>query len=313
MTRDWSDHAIWWPIRRKWLTHTRSTLDQVCPCSGKEARGKGGWLQVGVTAENVLEFTPMHKVARVQLPDLQTLDARLDFSVPVFNAVLQLCRDLGVRYPEELSLKRYINPDQLKKGLGFESDNIRSSALPSSRQQEEIVLRNTMNRATPLKGGPLSQSAHNISQPVPISAGYSTLDGRGGRAHTPLSPSRGSVPPSGGLAPVAETRAVTPGLGPPTKPPGPDWGNGQATMRAGPPDKILQSISFGEGMTGEAFDRALVHSPRTPLRIAQSSMFRPHSFADKAALNRGWLDSSRSLMEQGIFEVLPSLALSIGD
>uniref|UniRef100_A0A915JK29 Kindlin-2 N-terminal domain-containing protein n=1 Tax=Romanomermis culicivorax TaxID=13658 RepID=A0A915JK29_ROMCU len=28
VTKDWSDHALWWPERNKWLTHTRSTLDQ---------------------------------------------------------------------------------------------------------------------------------------------------------------------------------------------------------------------------------------------------------------------------------------------
>lgn len=31
-------------------------------------------------------------------------------------------------------------------------------------------------------------------------------------------------------------------------------------------------------------------------------MLRPKSLAQKANLNRGWLDSSRSLMEQGIYE-----------
>ena len=65
-------------MKRRWLSHTRSTLDQV-----------------GVTAESLLEFTPMHKVARVQLPDLQMIDARLDYSVPVFTTVVQLCRELG--------------------------------------------------------------------------------------------------------------------------------------------------------------------------------------------------------------------------
>ena len=46
-TRDWSDHALWWPDNRKWLKHTRSTLDQT-----------------GVTATTYLEFTPMHKPTR---------------------------------------------------------------------------------------------------------------------------------------------------------------------------------------------------------------------------------------------------------
>lgn len=53
-TQDWSDHALWWPDRRKWLKHTRSTLDQV-----------------GVTAATYLEFTPMHKFSRFYLMALQ--------------------------------------------------------------------------------------------------------------------------------------------------------------------------------------------------------------------------------------------------
>lgn len=47
MTRDWSDHALWWPEKRRWLTHTRSTLDQI-----------------GITANCNLEFTPQHKLAK---------------------------------------------------------------------------------------------------------------------------------------------------------------------------------------------------------------------------------------------------------
>jgi hypothetical protein len=31
---------------------------------------------------------------------------------------------LGIRYAEELSLKRYIHPDRLRKGEGFEEDEI---------------------------------------------------------------------------------------------------------------------------------------------------------------------------------------------
>lgn len=53
------------------------------------------FFRYGVTAESLLEFTPMHKYARVQLPDLQYITARLDYSVPVFNAVIQLCKEIG--------------------------------------------------------------------------------------------------------------------------------------------------------------------------------------------------------------------------
>lgn len=75
---DWSDHALWWPARNHWLTRTRSTLDQY-----------------GVAADAVLHFTPMHKTLRVQLPDMRCLDCRVDFSVKTFNAVINLCKELG--------------------------------------------------------------------------------------------------------------------------------------------------------------------------------------------------------------------------
>lgn len=48
--KDWSDHALWWPGHNIWLTRTRSTLDQV-----------------GLHADALLHFTPMHKILRVQV------------------------------------------------------------------------------------------------------------------------------------------------------------------------------------------------------------------------------------------------------
>src|SRR5699024_4689877 len=98
VTADWSDHALWWPLNNTWLKRTRSTLDQV-----------------GIQADTQLHFTPMHKVLRVQLPDLRYIDARVDFSVNSFNAVVQLCDDLGVRHPEELSFSRPLITAHLKQ------------------------------------------------------------------------------------------------------------------------------------------------------------------------------------------------------
>lgn len=48
--KDWSDHALWWPAKNIWLTRTRSTLDQV-----------------GLHADALLHYTPMHKILRVQV------------------------------------------------------------------------------------------------------------------------------------------------------------------------------------------------------------------------------------------------------
>ena len=78
IAQDWSDHALWWPDHNMWLLRPRSTLDQY-----------------GVQADAHLHFTPMHKNLRVQLPDLQVHNLRVDFSIKCFTAVVQLCKELG--------------------------------------------------------------------------------------------------------------------------------------------------------------------------------------------------------------------------
>ncbi|PAV80104.1 hypothetical protein WR25_11849 [Diploscapter pachys] len=47
VAKDWSDHLLWWPSKRRWLQNTRLTLDQH-----------------GITQDEKLEFTPMHKDCR---------------------------------------------------------------------------------------------------------------------------------------------------------------------------------------------------------------------------------------------------------
>ena len=84
---DWSDHGLWWPQKRQWLLKPRLTLDTI-----------------GVQGDAKLQFTPTHKKVRVQLPDLQFVEVSLDFSKPVFHAVQELCAEVGIRHPEELSL-----------------------------------------------------------------------------------------------------------------------------------------------------------------------------------------------------------------
>ncbi|CAB3398750.1 unnamed protein product [Caenorhabditis bovis] len=252
VARDWSDHALWWPEKRRWLQHTRSTLDQN-----------------GITAETQLEFTPMHKDARVQLPDMQMIDARLDFSVNIVKATAKLCRDIGIRHSEELSLKRFIPPDVLKRGT-VDAENL--SGPPAIRPGEESIGPMTLRKATP------------------IFASQSNLDARRRQMSPALSTSghifnaheMGTLPRHGTLPRGAS----------------PSPGAYNDTMRRTP---IMPSISFSEGLENEQFDAALIHSPRlNPGR--DTPVFRPANFVEKAALNRGWLDSSRSLMEQGVFE-----------
>lgn len=95
---DWSDHALWWPKKNCWLTKTKQTLNHY-----------------GVQADSFLNFTPMHKPLRVQLPDLRYVDAKVDFSVECFKAVTLLCKELGIRHSEELSFCRPLSQEHLKK------------------------------------------------------------------------------------------------------------------------------------------------------------------------------------------------------
>ena len=94
---DWSDHAMWWPEKNIWLDNTRWTLDQY-----------------NINADAFIHFTPMHKTLRIQLPDLRYIDCSVDFSVRTFSAVVNVCSELEIRHPEELSLCKPLEVEHLK-------------------------------------------------------------------------------------------------------------------------------------------------------------------------------------------------------
>ena len=52
---------------------------------------------------------------RIQLPDLRYIDCTVDFSVKTFNASVGMCKDLGLRHPEELSLCKPLDPEHLRQ------------------------------------------------------------------------------------------------------------------------------------------------------------------------------------------------------
>jgi len=54
----------------------------------------------------------------VQLPDRRAIDIKVDFSMKTFNAVVGLCKELGIRHPEELSLAFPLGPEHLKHNFG---------------------------------------------------------------------------------------------------------------------------------------------------------------------------------------------------
>lgn len=240
---DWSDHALWWPEKNMWLTRTRSTLDQY-----------------GVQADARLLFTPMHKNLRVQLPDLQILDMRVNFSINVFSSVIKMCKELGIRHPEELSLSRKLDRDELKKNKGISATRrTRPTGLQSPSNHH--LSNNSIDNS--LHGSP-----HRITTPGTPSGTLLRTPG------TPGSPYNYGTLHAGNHSPYMTF-------------------NANGTLSPG----SMHSLAF-EG----ACESVMANSPPLATRDALILLYRPKNFAEKARINAGWLDSSRSLMEQGIQE-----------
>uniref|UniRef100_A0A5S6JU75 Protein lin-54 homolog n=1 Tax=Xenopus tropicalis TaxID=8364 RepID=A0A5S6JU75_XENTR len=87
--KDWSDHALWWEKKKTWLLKTHWTLDKY-----------------GIQADAKLQFTPQHKLLRLQLPNMKYVKVKVNFSDKVFKAVSDICKTFNIRHPEELSLLR---------------------------------------------------------------------------------------------------------------------------------------------------------------------------------------------------------------
>ncbi|CAA9994929.1 unnamed protein product [Nesidiocoris tenuis] len=240
---DWSDHALWWPDKNSWLTRTRSTLDQY-----------------GVQADAFLHFTPMHKTLRVQLPDLRYLDCRVDFSMKTFNAVIQLCKELGIRHPEELSFCKPLEPAHLKhnyKDINNKKNKDSNGKIPADT--------NTFIHSQSPTGsnGSLDKT---ISSPLMCAPGVSK---------NPKSP--------------ISKPAITPES---------TWKKNQNNSNSSfSPNGNINSISFNDST-----NLPLSVSPITPNSKARSNLLRPKSLLEKARMNVAWLDSSLSIMEQGVRE-----------
>jgi len=98
VTADYSDHGLWWPEKKIWLEKARLSL-----------------LSYGITHDTQVLFTPQHKYVHLQMPDLQTIDMRVNFATDVFHTVSELCAELGIRHPEELSFIRPFDNGGTKK------------------------------------------------------------------------------------------------------------------------------------------------------------------------------------------------------
>uniref|UniRef100_A0A5F8HDC3 FERM domain containing kindlin 2 n=1 Tax=Monodelphis domestica TaxID=13616 RepID=A0A5F8HDC3_MONDO len=211
--KDWSDHALWWEKKRTWLLKTHWTLDKY-----------------GIQADAKLQFTPQHKLLRLQLPNMKYVKVKVNFSDRVFKAVSDICKTFNIRHPEELSLLKKPK-DPTKKKKKKQDDQSEDEALELE--------------------GPL------------------------------ITPGSGSIYSSPGLYSKTMTPTYDAHDGSPLSP---------------------TSAWFGDSALSEGNPGILaVSQPITSPEIL-AKMFKPQALLDKAKINQGWLDSSRSLMEQDVKE-----------
>lgn len=146
----------------------------------------------------------MHKVLRVQLPDLRYVDSRVDFSVNSFNAVVQLCADLGIRHPEELSLSRPLLIAHLKQNYS----NLDLS--PLQRQLDQI---GPVVQSDP--ANPNTNTLTHHGKPKPYVKDFTPVTQNGTLVHSGehfSSPKdQGYLYPVEAIAPTLSTSPVTPG------------------------------------------------------------------------------------------------------
>lgn len=223
---DWSDHGLWWPQKRQWLLKPRLTLDTI-----------------GVQGDAVLQFTPTHKKVRVQLPDLQYVEVSLDFSKLIFHAVQELCAELGIRHPEELSL--------LKPYEGLRKEGRRSFRGKLKKRHSQSSLSSDDNLST------------------------NSDDKTRGSKDSLTVPNYNSLPRHGYSSPNGTLNASSP---------------------------VGYSSFTSDGSCGTIESTALASSPVSPSIEAISALFKPKTLQEKAVVNKGWMDSSRSLMAQEVAE-----------
>lgn len=158
VTADYSDHGLWWPEKKIWLTKARLSLSSY-----------------GIIHDTQLLFTPQHKSIRLQMPDLQLFDMKVNFAVDVLHAVTELCNELGIRHAEELSLMRPYETETAKKRK--KSNKIKSpgSATGSDEGSSQGSLGNgTLNRTHQTPGSPTTNKNNLSYNPNDILNPFST-------------------------------------------------------------------------------------------------------------------------------------------
>jgi len=275
---DWSDHAMWWPEKNIWLDKTRFTLDQY-----------------NITADAVIHFTPMHKTLRIQLPDLRYIDCSVDFSIKTFNASVNLCKELGIRHPEELSLCKPLSTEDLKQN--YQESVMRRRQLATPTKEGNTANGERIDTNTYVVNSSLNGRSAFLD--VSGGGGGGGLDGGGSLNGTMRSgPRTPSAHHKNGSTYHSNPGTLQKGNGhsPFSNGNGHHAANGNGNHANGGGGNRMNTTSDSLG------DISLTATSPTPSLEAKLSQLHPKGLVERARMNVGWLDSSLSIMEQGVRE-----------
>lgn len=225
--QDWSDHMLWWPDKNIWLSHTRTTLDQY-----------------GVQSNSKLELIKVHNNLFIMLPSLHQISVPVNFSTDIFSVVIRICKELNIRFPEELSVQLPLMKEDLKSNHTLTMMKSRLFAMQNSENSKST----TKELPTPEPLSPTS-NFNTLKHPLGTLNHYS-----------------GTLSPSGGFNKSLSSQI-------------PQSSN----------SLLIEGPEFSDCMKMSAksvFDNLM--------------LLQPKNLIQKARMNCTWLDSSRSLMEQGI-------------
>lgn len=245
--QDWSDFALWWPDKNQWLKKTKMTLDQY-----------------GVQADAVLHFTRIHKPLRIQLPDLQVIDTSVDFSISLFHTVKQICKDIGIRHSEEVSLVRIEHFDE-KTNKKSNSKELTLSKIKTSKSSSILNSKSVISTSSSVNYTSSSSSNNKENDQYSVtSSNTSTLNNS----------------------------------------------SSNSSSSKCNPKELSHSLSIENNINLNSMSSFCTNDPQalhlSPFVSTQYYLAKLaakyKSVYDKTRVNSRWLDSSKSLMEQHIYE-----------
>ena len=266
----WSDFALWWPARNRWILQTHASLDQY-----------------GLQADARLHFIRTHGRLNVQLPDLQMrVFCDVNFTEPAFRVVVLICKQLGIAHPEELSLQcgeaGEATHGKMAPHWGEQWNTLPTSAKRSFRK---LVFN--------------SPSKTDLRQRRPISSVFTTIDYTDKQPRNAISNNQQTAPrrPQVYGPPKARSRPISGNVSliPPNK--------ADSIYLS----QYFCAIPLSKMDLCE--DPSLVSSPKITLSeaLASGGIQHQRGFFARARLSGIWLDLGKSLMEQGIYHSVLNL------